>query len=568
MSSPVLGSSNNTCTWLIPYEPLKFALIPGNILSSTGSSSKNDTVARLERLVKTEFNQLTFAQFQEIRSIKKLAKKSPDLDQISKKTILTEYDNFIAKHSVLKELQSMSRGMRAIKTEQELNTAFPWGVSELPSQYKETNSAWNRYYFLVNKLGGITHLHQDLHGKKELWTSLRQRIFEAAQEVAIRAPKLLEKPFTWIHGSCSGALPSMFKMKITNVAPSLIPTGILLQHNFAPLTGEVDMGISERGINQHSLSGVTSSYLDTALQYTTLQFLFDAEKAYTKLMGEKEISIELFNTVKVNVLRLLLMKLPQEKKELLKKHFVTLRDAYPARTSEILPDWREAVALLAAPKSKMAHFEKAEKIGIGSAAFVHRSIGEPTLAIVIRETDDEFIVRLSREEARLKKLSKQSIDAVSIKSLKEANKDLIAPSQDELEIIEDSMRTEREKLDRLLMLFDTIKPLEFDESDLAFFNKPFPLIVASNSLTLEQLVGVKGDVPGEAAVRGPQKLGRDIQVFFVPRENVMQADSYVQKNLAATAERVLVLSIDAMHYLFAKTATHFMVKGRPCYDNR
>ena len=365
-------------------------------------------------------------------------------------------------------------------------------------------------------------------------------------------------------------------MQIEGLKPSLVPSGELLRHNFAPLTGELSDGILSHGINNHSLSGVIPTHFENALRYTSLQFLFDENSALETIFAETADSIQSLDlkSLKVPVLRLLLTNTSVENKVRIRNHLQSLQQAIPS-TNDILPNryvWREALSLLGIKKDTMhlpvssSRNNEFDSFGIGSVAFVKRSSSSPTLGIVIALSEDQQRYTMLLDQDGVTATAPAScLEPVTVETLRAVNQQLEkpAPTQSEIAFVLELLSTQKEKLDHLITLIDEIKPLEFDAEDLALLQEPFPLVAASYTIVSGGYV--HSDIKGEILARGPQRLGQDIQLFFAPQKNVHAAESYLKKRLEGSGQQVQVLSLNAVHYLLSKTAVGHCIDGRPYY---
>ena len=74
-------------------------------------------------------------------------------------------------------------------------------------------------------------------------------------------------PVSWVHGTSTATLVSMSKF-LPKECHGLMPSGELMKRGIVPLTGELSVGISARGINQTGISGVHLAECDSAIDYS------------------------------------------------------------------------------------------------------------------------------------------------------------------------------------------------------------------------------------------------------------------------------------------------------------
>lgn len=186
----------------------------------------------------------------------------------------------------------------------------------------------------LSPLCGVFDVHnENLMGLKycpkpssceEIYEKLKQMI----QNSHISISHFLQMKINWATGNNSCALPIILKTnelaKETIKEPSLVPTGILLQHNIVPLCGELDYGISECGVNQSALSGCLLSWIDDKNVErniddsigSLMDYAHTKPKSIEKIIEEsmKEIKeftwekkLKFFSRLKILVLRVLVL---------------------------------------------------------------------------------------------------------------------------------------------------------------------------------------------------------------------------------------------------------------------
>ncbi len=196
--------------------------------------------------------QIEFEIISKVDQLNKSIKK-----QNPKSIAAAEYEKFTQEIPALKEIRNLKNSLKNAdelvirmlfnKFDRRLLGNSP---RELSLLYTQRNKATN----------------EKMSPWKKQWLETKRNIFLSAQEWRpIESDgKLASKRITWLTGSSTASLIPIFR-KATESGPALIPTGELLKHHIAPLTGELHMGL--QGVNRSQLSGVTLENHAGALDY-------------------------------------------------------------------------------------------------------------------------------------------------------------------------------------------------------------------------------------------------------------------------------------------------------------
>lgn len=418
----------------------------------------------------------------------------------------------------------------------------------------KTPEPYYGYYQLIFKL------RDDIQKREGEWEKIKENVLKAHQEVAHIAPHLFRHPFTWFHGTSSGTLPGIFKMVLPGGVPSLTPSGILLRQGFAPLTGEILMGVTPRGINQGCLSGVYPDSLGIALRYARDKSMaFSENSALTRVLAIKPDSSyirDFFNTIKILVLRLFLTKTSSEMRTQTINHLSLLANALPEVVKR--DDWREGLFFLGQNKIDLGACSDEKAIQLGSVVFVKGDDGQETVGIVTAIlSDGEYAV--CRGKDIVQGYKKGNLTSIAVDKLPKDKKK--KPSTDLEEFIFECMLSERERLEMLLTVirerFHTHLP--FNERDEEMFKRQIPLVFGSH--TAHKFARVFSDVQGEIALEGAQELGKDIQVLFCPKEETDYMRKWLNDELSPYKVKVYVLSFDAASYLVTQACKRVAMDG-------
>ena len=102
------------------------------------------------------------------------------------------------------------------------------------------------------------------------------------------------------------------------------------------------------------------------------------------------------------------------------------------------------------------------------------------------------------------------------------------------------MQGRRESIEEILHIIEAASAITWDRRERAFIEEPSAVVFGS--VTANPAVFHNG-VSGELILEGPQEMGRDIQLIFVPEKRVSEIQEYVLQHMpAAFGVRVLPLS--------------------------
>ena len=90
------------------------------------------------------------------------------------------------------------------------------------------------------------------------------------------------------------------------------------------------------------------------------------------------------------------------------------------------------------------------------------------------------------------------------------------------------MQGRKEAVEEILTIIETMPPARWTEQEQRFIEKPVPVVFGS--LTKQPLAFQNG-VSGEVFLEGPQEMGKDIQVIFVPKSRMGEIREYVYSHM-------------------------------------
>ncbi len=209
-----------------------------------------------------------------------------------------------------------------------------------------------------------------------------------------------------------------------------------------------------------------------------------------------------------------------------------------------MPNWAEYGALI----SQVCNAKRENPKGVlrrGQVVVVPRTgFDVPKYGIVAQKNKNNSYEILVEKDLTSKTLKPNHIIVVSDDVLSEQSKQVAPLENSEKLLLEREMKSNREQLQEILDLFDTVKPLNFTDEEKELIENPFPIVWASLSLEPKAQVGT--DFAGEQKVTGKAVLGDDIQVVFTNQENVEKLRSLVQEH------GVQVYNFEAAYYLLGK----------------
>ena len=400
-----------------------------------------------------------------------------------------------------------------------------------------------------------------------------------------RRLKLEGHKIQWVSGGRSPALPVIVQRTLPGSNPSLIPTGILIQHNIAPLYGELDRGVtvSLRGINLGSLSGVALMSLTAAMRYAEggahQSFYFNEATEKERAQRLYKILPETFSNTspftvddRLSWLRLTLIRLIQmgklsdrEKRRWIEKlktcqkelpqtqpsdeyqKFMPLvgkticvaveESESPEKAKRAFGPLLENVPCIPHPEPIVVGkvcvlklFGSIFKFGVVTGVtekYVRVFDGEGEAEYSIDQGDFEVIKWVSQETMR-QCLQKAVLDTKVQQYLTDR--------------MERARVSNRERIQELISLLQTLQPLSLSKQEIRMIKKHFPILWGS----FTQGKPISSGVGGETVLEGPQTLGEDVSFLFVPPEHVDEVREYM-KNIKG----LHVASIDVLRYLQA-----------------
>jgi hypothetical protein len=111
--------------------------------------------------------------------------------------------------------------------------------------------------------------------------------------------------------------------------------------------------------------------------------------------------------------------------------------------------------------------------------------------------------------------------------------------------VKEKLQTQKEMVQEIASLFDTVNPIALSEGSLFLINDSFPLVWGSCSVEGEPF---QHGIRGERIIRGNAVLGKDIEVVFTDHEHVKALENAVKPY------GITVLSFDAARYIMTRQA--------------
>ncbi len=496
---------------------------------------------------------LSFEDLQRLKEAKKQAKELSKNLTASKSTkkamnqLIKQYDQIVESIEVLSLLRKISQELRGN------------GSGNLPARPLVT-----RFTKLINDDVTIRHddaindlvkaYKSDKKKWKENWTAIRKKIWN----VSIESQSFITqgKKFTFITGSKSTSIPSILKIPILapmlSDKPALVPTGKLLLHNIVPLAGELFMGITEQGINQIALSGMKFAGLDTCVAYATAKsFQFNADTELENIYNTKKlVTIFSLPTLRIALLRLLLMGEKKEEYPNIKDHIqklILLENV----NKPIKENWPHDASLIGLPCKIKGTKPKEGELSRGQVVAVPRSNSPVPKYGIIAEIYPSGDYRVIVEKDGTKKtIDPEHITVIDEKTLSQEAKNQEPLTQQDQLTMQKRLKNNKEQLEEILELFDTVKPFEHSQDELDLLNNPFPVVWASVSLESSSLS--RSAITGEQFFKGHAALGDDIQYVFTNRENINHLQTILKEH------NVQVMSFEAAYYIFRRNEkTHY-----------
>lgn len=503
----------------------------------------HDSLSRVEFL---KLITLRYACTKKVRAIRKTIKKNPITPQ-RQKLLLT--------------CQQLLKGHPSLAP-----------ISEIHSFLRDKNAPSLKkhlYSFAIN--GAIASLKRDFLMKsfsrgseniKTSWKNLRDKIFgliQECQQIEAEFP-LVTKDLQWLSGSSSASLPLIFQNPINSV-PSLTPTGMLVQKNVPPFCGELDRGISFRGINITHLSGTNISHRNVALRYANQTSPIDPDHEIEILYCFSDFAAEKLTRAKIAALRLTLMGERKDEYKTIVAHFRRLLNFLPPPLPK-KPGWQQFLPLLgkALPEELFSAQESppaAQEIMQNECPDI--APGEDSIPSFVLDTDvpahflpdtltpgdivgapvsdGTYVFSLVTDvddEHALLFYKDTTEDRVPLQELLSLPNSFLHECLNVLPNLEDyshleqcaqnQMRPVQEKVEEIIHILETQEPLVLSTEERQFIQNPTPIVWGS-------LTAVPGRLDQEEHIErvleGIQVLGQDIQVLFVPVEKIDEIRTYV-----------------------------------------
>jgi len=533
----ISGTSSDSAAVISEPTPIS-KITPIDILTVKTIDEKINLLKQFSLdIIKQSHDTLNYTNFEQLKNNKKLAKVLMKSDLTieqrgSLDKIVKEYYTIAEAHTVLKELRAFSRTLKQTEDTEEGHDVIHVFKKMLKSEGLNENEINN---FIYNE-----DTIKDIN-------ALRKRYFEAAQPTQ----KFLKSGLnpTFVTGSTSASLVGIIQVMGSALSdqPALVPTGLLLKHSFVPLTGELDMGISPRGINQDFLSGMAFSGMETAMSYATRKaFIFDPKKEIDIIMrinlNTNERDMGKLDRLNIALLRLAYMDCNYDKAKI-KEHIRTnvltplanrKKLDQQANNLSIDTHWKQRASLLgkSLDEDRIDIIDKCKDTPDYDAPFqrgqlvrVKTSSGKDTFGIIIGLDPHNIVIdqgQILRHEDRgfSQNSSYSEIEALPESFIEEEVRHFAPANEGKLNGIQKAIvkeeierRTPEEKIAQAL----NQEPLNLNVESKKLITDSFPLIWASCSLSPQPF---HGGVSREGVVEGKAELGKDIQMVFTDQEHV------------------------------------------------
>lgn len=341
------------------------------------------------------------------------------------------------------------------------------------------------------------------------WKETKRALWQGLQEA--RQTDLKADTLTWLTGTNSPSIPLIKEVAKRNIVarPSLVPSGILLENDIIPLSGELFVGIEPSGVNIKNLSGVLISGIETAVLYATRSnCLFNRDHSIERIFSLNPYSNWMvLKSAQVSLHRLLMLEADEDLRARLQTHIQTVASNY----LDIDPEWKSNIfyAGMSAPEG-LGHCPEANEIISAGTMVVFEGCIYPVYSLsmedgilqgFISNTNGYCLAKIPKEELRI--LSKT--DLAQLQKPEKPNKALKKQMRDSISYVEYG----RKFNEKMLALFDRVKPIDFEEIDL--IEEPFPIVWGSQTLNPTPFYG---GCDGEQTVEGVVPMGEEIQWAF------------------------------------------------------
>lgn len=217
--------------------------------------------------------------------------------------------------------------------------------------------------------------------------------------------------------------------------------------------------------------------------------------------------------LRVSVLRLILMDQKVEEFEHIQEHIEHLIESQPEEPAAI-EDWLKYGALISREfkgKKVRGKLQRGQVVAVPRTDCPHPKYG------VIQHVGKDGCNVIVEKSGSNKWVGKESIYCIETSALDKEASTVPELSEMEEKTLDTAVKNNREKLEEILSLFETVRKGSFTAQSATLITEPFPIIWASTTLNP---TGFRNGIRGEHLHAGPALLGDDIQIVFTPRECV------------------------------------------------
>jgi hypothetical protein len=219
----------------------------------------------------------------------------------------------------------------------------------------------------------------------------------------------------------------------------------------------------------------------------------------------------------------------------------------------ISPDWQDNASLVG-KLCKESGSQPTGELQRGQVVGVPRSGTGPKYGIITNKYEDgSYCIVVEKNGAR-KHFPPDQLTIMTKESLEKekADKGVVNLNEIEQKTMHERLKNNRDKLEDILKLFESVKPFDFTSSEMELIQDPFPIVWASISTDDSfKVQDFRHGVTGEHIVPGKAVLGSDIQFVFTNRKNVDKLQAIV-KNYG-----VEVLSFEAAYFILGKESDKY-----------
>ncbi|MCC5832373.1 MAG: hypothetical protein JJU12_04950 [Chlamydiales bacterium] len=364
-------------------------------------------------------------------------------------------------------------------------------------------------------------------GERENWEKIAKKI----RQSATKAYPFLQNhsPIKWATGTRSPCLIGMSQLE----EPALVPTGILVDKNIVPLTGELFMGIGWHGINRHHLSGCSFEFYNNALRYAHSNILMPQEKMQNELDIIKAYPDHYsLLRIKIAVFRLLKLGASEETIKEAKEHLERCKNELTPNSTTL---WEKYIPLIG--EEVKVKGERRDNLPPGTVVSVKGSTGHTTYGIILNEDEAEYYV-VCHLTGSTKWISKEAAETFEKDRLDEALRDLgNVKASDPAQVRKfKEILSKREFLEDILSLFEQVKPID-SEQESRYLSNSFPIVWASTSEL--QFRPVSSGIKGEVAVEGALRLGEEINVAFTKAKKKDELEAWLSSHSLSSSVKVM-----------------------------